>query len=243
MIDIFSIYKSREIIPPLSAEPAMASQSSVSSLSLKTITVRVRRQNSEVETVALGKPHHSLLLLSVWNIIIIHRPRVQEIPAGQFPCLERRDGHHGLHLRPEGSAGNWRIPWGRQEDGGVPGGETGQDVSPAERGDDQAERLDYSGLWDVCWAQSHRDAAESFLLRALLSRQQLCGESVGERCQGGSGSRVQQEEQWQSSLSWGEKNLTEPAVASAKTRSSTWFFVSLYLYLFPWRGRLILFYI
>ena len=39
---------------------AMASQSGVSSLSLKTITVRVRRQNSEVETVALGKTDNSL---------------------------------------------------------------------------------------------------------------------------------------------------------------------------------------
>ena len=54
-----------KIIPLyLSAESAMASQSGVSSLSLKTITVKVRRQNSQVETVALGKtetlPPHCL---------------------------------------------------------------------------------------------------------------------------------------------------------------------------------------
>ena len=64
----------------------MASQSGESSLSLKTITVRVRRQNSEVESVALGKTDNSLSFNIVGNII--HRPRVQEVPAGQFPCLE-----------------------------------------------------------------------------------------------------------------------------------------------------------
>ena len=36
----------------------MAFQSKAGRLSLKTITVGVRRQNSEEETVALGKPDH-----------------------------------------------------------------------------------------------------------------------------------------------------------------------------------------
>ena len=46
----------------------MASQSGVSSLSLKTITVRIRRQNSQVETVALGKPDKSpnILIFGYW---------------------------------------------------------------------------------------------------------------------------------------------------------------------------------
>ena len=63
-LDTFDILKSENykiITFYLSAEPAMASQSGVSSLSLKTITVRIRRQNSQVETVTLGKTDNYLL--------------------------------------------------------------------------------------------------------------------------------------------------------------------------------------
>ena len=49
----------------------MASQSGVSSLSLKTIAVRVRRQNSEVETVALGKTDNSPHIPALFEIFLL----------------------------------------------------------------------------------------------------------------------------------------------------------------------------
>ena len=56
-------------------------------LNLKTITGKFRRQNSDVEWVTLGKTEHSGETFYVFYNII-HRPRVQEIPPGEFPCLE-----------------------------------------------------------------------------------------------------------------------------------------------------------
>ena len=91
--------------------------------------------------------------------LVSHPTHLLQLTTSSFNVVLLQSDCYNLlrvQLWPQETAGNWGTSWGRQGPTAVPGGKTGQIVSPAEGGAYQDKDLDISVLRHVSGVQSHQ---------------------------------------------------------------------------------------